>query len=309
MSSKTRLFVMLAVAFSLAGCAPSWDGTVKGTKSLYKNYLNPPAEINYDDKGSLSEAEALLASQMKRIDIQLLALERYLENDDRPPTPQSVAALFNRFPWVGGFAAVDTAGQVLAQEPPVGLKQLDMTAVVELKARGGGIRGVRGTVQDTQLGPEVLMSVPVYRNLELMGYLVAHFDMRTLAPLAEKPEDLIILSPQAVLWPGRFEVDSTPLAGKDWMSIVKSSVYGTMSNAQGEFLWVARFIGVEPLIFGVPIKGSFIENPAQMSDVHPAPVFSGPVVESDASKGVGTSILRPPSAEPEQDSTMRPITD
>ena len=310
MSFKTCLFTALvAMCACLAGCgSATWDSTWKGTKSLYRSYLNPPASIDYEDKGSLGEAEMLLATQMKRIDSQLLALERHLENDDKPPTPDSVAALFSRFPWVAGFAAVDVSGQVLAQEPPVGLKQLDFAAILELKPRGAGIRGIRGMVQNTPLGPEVFAAVPVYRNMELMGYLVSHFDMRTLIPLAENPGDLVVLAPQAVLWPGRFVVESTPLAGQDWNAIVKSSITGTVSNAQGEFLWVARFIGTEPLIFAVPVRGQFAENPDQLQGLSPAGAFPSPVMEGDASKGVGSSILQAPAPAPAADPMTRPIT-
>ena len=154
----------------LGGCS-TWDSTWKTTKALYGEYLNPPAKINYEDKGVLNDAETRLASRMVGIDIQLEELERYLQNADRPPTGESVAVLFQRFPWLSGLAAVDVSGEVLAQEPPMPMKELDFPKMLEQTSRVG-LRGVRGLVEDTPLGAEVLAAIPIYSNADLMGCLL-----------------------------------------------------------------------------------------------------------------------------------------
>lgn len=290
------IIALLGTLGLVSGCGTSvW----KSTKDLYTEYLNPPASIDYGDKGTLSEAEAALAVRMRGIDSQLSLLERHLENADRSPSPESVALLFNQFPWISGFAAVDSTGDVLVQEPPMGLKELDFSRIVETGSRGNTVRGLRAMVQDTPLGPEVFAAVPVYNSAELMGLVVTHFDMRALVPFGQQPEDMVVLSPEAVLWPGRFAMESTPLLGKDWRSMVKSSVTGTVSNDTGNFLWVARFLGAEPLIFAVPISGSFMENPAGMDGVTRGsfvgvPASSVPVIESDVNRG-GPSLLQMPA--------------
>ena len=142
--------------------------------------MNPPAQIDYDDKGVLNDAETdARPSRMVGIDIQLEQLERYLQNSDKPPTGESVAVLFHRFPWLSGLAAVDANGMVLAQEPPAAMKELDFAKMLEQKARGNELRGLRGLVEDTPLGPEVLTGIPIYSGSEMLN-IVAHFDMRSL---------------------------------------------------------------------------------------------------------------------------------
>ena len=101
-------FITTALIGSLVfigGCS-TFDSTWKSTKAFYGEYINPPAQIDYDDKGVLNDAETMLASRMVGIDIQLEQLERYLQNSDKPPTGESVAVLFHRFPWLSGLAAV-----------------------------------------------------------------------------------------------------------------------------------------------------------------------------------------------------------
>ena len=47
--------------------------------------------MDYEDKGTLSEAESRLAMRMLGIDQQLEQLERFLENQDKPPTGEVVS--------------------------------------------------------------------------------------------------------------------------------------------------------------------------------------------------------------------------
>ena len=66
-------FITTALIGSLVfigGCS-TFDSTWKSTKAFYGEYINPPAQIDYDDKGVLNDAETTLASRMVGIDIQL----------------------------------------------------------------------------------------------------------------------------------------------------------------------------------------------------------------------------------------------
>lgn len=303
--SCSLMLVLCVAAGGLAGCEFSTNSAWKSTQSLYREYLNPPATIDYGDKGSLTDAEAALAVRMRGIDRQITLLERRMENADRAPSPEMVAGLFAEFPWLSGFAAIEAAtGNVLVQEPPMALKPLDFAPLLEQKSRGNNVRGVRGMVQDTPLGPEVFVAVPVYNSLELMGLVAVNFDLRALVPTGVDPEEMVVLAPEAVLWPGRFDIASTPLADKDWRALTKSEITGTVSNGNGEFLWLARFIGMEPLIFAVPVSGRFVENLEGTEGVTRGsyvgvPASAVPVIESESGKA-GPNLLHttPPEATP-----------
>ena len=236
----------------LSGC--SWDNPWKSTKEFYRTYINAPASIDYEDQGTLTDAESSLAAKMVGIDIQLEQLEQFLQNADRPPSPEIITLFFQRFPWISGLAAVNTEGALLAREPEYSMKELDFAAMLQQEARKGEMRGLRGMVQDSPLGGEVLVGVPVYRDADMQGMLIAHFDMRGLLSYTSGADDLIILAPQATLWSGRFTVENTPLAGQDWASITKSSSEGRLSDSRGDFLWIVRYIGKQPLIFATPAK-------------------------------------------------------
>ena len=275
------------------------DGTWKSTKAFYGEYINPPATVDYEDKGVLNDAETMLASRMVGIDIQLEQLERYLQNADKPPTGESVAVLFHRFPWLSGLAAVDASGAVLAQEPPVPMKELDFAKMLEQKPCGNELRGIRGLVEDSPLGAEVMVGVPIYAGPEMLGVLVSHFDMRSLLTYTSGAEDLVVIAPQGVLWPGRFVMDETPLSGQKWEELTAGTTQGTVSNKNGSFLWIVRFLGAQPIIFATPSEGHFPENAGQLDALsHPSAFGSqsatAPVTEGRVLEGGSNSLLTAP---------------
>lgn len=289
----SRFFVLL-LAFFLTGCSVTAHETWKSTKKLYATYLNQPASLDYEDKGMLSSEEGRLAIHLFGIDNQLEELEHFLENQDRPPTKESVSLFFARFPWLSGLVAVNADGEVLAQEPPVAMKPLDFSLITQQESRKDTPRGLRGYVQDTPLGPEVMMGMPIYESAILRGFLICHFDIRSLLRYVDKPEELVVLSPEAVLWPGHFDYDSTPLAHQDWTQKVKSTISGSCSDQNGSFSWLARFLGKTPLIFAAPVQGTFAT--AQMPDQNTflSRTRNLPVTESQLLENNQSLLLTPP---------------
>lgn len=289
-----HLALVLSACALLPGCAnTSIEESWKSTKAFYGNYINTPAHIDYDDKGELSQSERALSMRMQGVEGQLVQLERVMANADRPPTPESVSGIMTRFPWLAGVALLDVSGKVLEHQPP-SLKALDFTPLLERESANKNSRGLRAMVQDTPLGPETMVAVPVYHDAEMLGLLVVHFDMRSLLPYAMEPGDLMILSTEGVLWPGRYVADSTPVAGQDWKALTKSNCMGTVSNASGEFLWVVRYIGAEPIIFAVPTRGAFQEDPEQLSLLgQQAPM--APLQEYDRSGNTPSTFLDSPA--------------
>ena len=258
--SRTVLRALaLAAALSLlAGCnayQPTKD-VWKGTKSLWNTYVSTPAVVDYEEKGELSPHALVLSNSMMGIDVELGRLERVMLNADRPPTREWINNFFAMFPWVNGFAGVKYDGVILGQEPAQSLKQLDFIPLL-YEDRKQGSRALRGDVQLSPLGPEVLLAAPIYDGVDFLGVVAVYFDMRSLMQFSQTPEDIVILTPYALLWPGRYDFAATPLAGVDWATVVAQSSSGTCSNATGSFYYLVRYLGNLPLVFAVPEKGTF----------------------------------------------------
>ena len=272
---------LAGMALLLAGCGDtSMHDTWKSTKGLYYEYINRPASVDYDDKGDLEDSQVPLARNMQALDTELTRFERYMMNQDRPPSQAQVDDLLTRFRWVGGVAAVSAEGEMLAQQS-VSIKQLDYAALLAIEPHHP--RDLRAMVQMTDFGPEVLIAAPIYDSSEFKGLYIAHFDMRLLLEGVPNPGDLIILSPEGVIWPGVY--GGGALAGEDWKEIVKSRTTGRV----GEFYWLCRYFGGMPLIFAAPTQGNDMPtNPAQL----------------DALRELGITVPEPASEEaaPAEDS-------
>lgn len=263
LSKKSCLLLLLALALS-SGCSSNqtMKNAWKSTKGVWYTYASPKADIDYEDTGSLDSEQVALATRMMGIDVQLAQLERVMINADKPPTGEWLGEFFTRFPWVSGFAGVRADGQILGQEPSLPLKPLDYAPLLE-EDKKQGMRDLRGHVQDTPLGPEVFLATPLYDGSNFLGVVIAHFDMRSLLPFSTKPEELVILSPEAVLWSGKFDIAATPLSNVKWAELIKGTSSGSLSNATGAFQWVVRYFGNQPLIFAVPVTGTFPEKSEQ----------------------------------------------
>lgn len=261
LKSYFRCFVILALALALSACS-SYQPTKnvwKTTKGLWNSYVSPAANVDYEEKGDLSPQARALSTAMIGIDRQLGNLERTMQNADRPPTREWLTKFMTAFPWLSGFAGVKYDGTILGQEPPESLKELDFNGLL-YEDKKQNSRALRADVQPGPLGPEVMLAAPLYDGMDFLGLVVAYFDMRNLMQYAKDPQDIVILCPTALLWPGKYDFAATPLAGTDWSKVVVESTAGTCSNANGTFFYMVRFLGNLPLVFATPEKGNFPEG-------------------------------------------------
>ena len=256
-----RAFLVLLLAALLCGCN-SFQPTKnvwKTTKGLWNTYVSPPASVDYEEKGNLPPQALALSTGMIGIDVELGKLERVMQNADKPPTREWLNNLFATFPWLSGFAGVKYDGAILGQEPPNALKELDFIPLL-YEDKKQNSRALRADVEPSPLGPEIMLATPLYDGVDFLGIVVAYFDMRALMQYSDHPQDMVVLCPSALLWPGKYEFAATPLAGLDWSEIVKQSSAGTCTNATGSFFYLVRYLGNLPLVFAVPEKGDFPEG-------------------------------------------------
>jgi len=239
--------LMLVLALSM-GCSSnqSAKNAWKGTKNVWYSYVNVPASIDYGDKGKMPEYETLFSKAMMGIDLQLLALERTMQNADKPPTPDWLNAFFTQFPWVDGITGLNGEGGVVGQAGRVE-KTLDFAPLLASDPKQN-IHALRGHVQDSDSGSEVLLAVPLYDGPDFLGIVVAYFEMRSLMRYSDAPENLIITSPGGLLWAG---ASAGTLPHAEWGAILRKRTSGTISDASGTYQWVSRFLGNYPLVFAV----------------------------------------------------------
>lgn len=256
----TCFFLILTVSV-LSGCNSYQPvkNVWKTTKGLWNEYVSPPAQVDYEAKGELPPQAEALSKSMMGIDSQLIRLERVMQNADKPPTQDWVNKFFADFPWLNGFAGVKYDGTILGMQPPDSMKDLDFIPLL-YEDKKQNSRALRTDVMPSALGPEIMLAAPLYDGIDFLGIVVAYFDMRNLMQYSSSPQDMVILAPEALLWPGKYEFAATPLAGVDWKKVVRESSAGTCKNANGSFFYLVRYLGNMPLVFAIAESGSFPEG-------------------------------------------------
>jgi hypothetical protein len=298
-----RLFFYLLLALALSmGCSSNQTvkNTWKGTKNIWYSYVNVPAAIAYSDTGSMPEYETLFSKSIMGIDLQLLALERTMQNADKPPTPEWLNTFFAQFPWVDGVTGLDGTGAVVG-EVERNKKQLDFSPLLENDPKQN-LHALRGYVQESDDGPAVLLAVPLYDGPDFLGVVVAYFEMRSLMRYSDAPENLIITSPGGLLWSGS-SVGTLPNA--DWGTILRKSASGTISDASGSYQWVSRYLGNYPLVFATQKTAS--GKTSKNVTAEPAPREEKP--SADASAPSAASDTAPSASGPDNlDLALPPLS-
>jgi hypothetical protein len=282
-----NLIILLSVGVVfLGGCRTpqTVKDAWKGTRSYYNQYLNSPATLDFDDTGDSTDYQKALGEAISEFDLQLVDLERVLQNSDQRPDAAWVSATTGRFPWLSGLALTDEYGTPRALIPPDFPKPFDAAPLTEPDPKQL-LKDLRAYVQETPLGPEIYVGNPVYAGEDFRGLIAVHFDPRTLLIRSGDPNRVVIASPKGILWPGLYTIEETPLAGVNWDELVKENASGTLSNAKGSFYWISRYLGNLPLIYAIRIKGEFARQPENLAGLDEASKYAIGQVAFDNAPG------------------------
>ena len=252
--------VLLAASLSLNfGCShfQATKDVWKGTKELWYEYMSPPASIDYSDVSTLTPTAQALVNGMMGIDKELTKLERLMNNADRTPSRSWAEQFFVTVPWVDGFAGVRADGSLLGNIPAPGKTPLTVDWIPLLyEPEKQSSRDLRADVQPGANGPEILVAATMYDGVDFLGVVASYFSMNQLMDRVKNPDDVVILTPYALLW-SKYEYGATPMAGINWVEAVTKSASGTVSNETGKFVYQVRWLANLPVIFCVVEDGAF----------------------------------------------------
>ena len=143
-------------------------------------------------------------------------LERLMTNADRPPTRGWLNGFFNEVPWVDGFTGLRADGTVLGTEVPAGKPQVTVDYVPLLyEPAKQSTRALRGDMQQTTIGPVVVLAAPLYDGIDFLGVVATYFRISSIIDRVKKPDSVVVFTPHGLLW-SPYEYGATPMAGIDW---------------------------------------------------------------------------------------------
>lgn len=250
-----KVLLCLSMSLLLAGCGAADSEAWKNTKEFYYSYVNTPTVVDVSSPESLKSEETQLVNRIMPIDQQITMLERILDAVSGVPDQAYVQDMQRRLPWISSFVMVAPTGEVLDSIPSPMMKELDFAWLTEANPNVRP-RALRAHVQESPLGAEVMIARPVYQGTELALYFVVTFDPRTLLPFSAEPNDIIMRTPELLLWSGDAIYSDTALADTDWNNLLRKESFGKITKNGHTMVWLVRYVGTMPLIFATTASAS-----------------------------------------------------
>ncbi|GFK94584.1 hypothetical protein NNJEOMEG_02431 [Fundidesulfovibrio magnetotacticus] len=249
MSKRVFLVLLACALFALPGC-DTVKPYVKSSKRFYKDWINTDPTIDLQNPGISDPSVRKLANLFTPVDERMEFLVRSLSAQDLPPNEEWCQGLMEAFPWLSGVAVLTDSGSVALKLPSFSMKAVDFAPLMDLGSRYKE-RKMAAYVAASELGAEVMIAKPLYIDSEFKGVLVAHFDMGALTKLSPEPGQLMVLTPGSVLWGGDDTAAAETLAKLNWKNLLKSEVTGEYKIGGTSYLWQARFLAQERLVYAV----------------------------------------------------------
>ena len=242
-----RFCSLVILAFFWAGCTTLTD--VADSLPNFKMFEIGATEYEIDmTRSDISSLEKELAKNIYPMDTQLTRLLRTLSVRDTYPPQQWKQNIMSEFFWLNQITVLDKDREILSRYPETGIKQLSYDPAFP-RALSLSQGKIMMAIEHTDLGSEVLIISSVFHNFELMGFIVVTFDPRTFISQSNKPEDIILISAEEIVWTGKFEQLESQLENIQWEEMVSRRVSGKVKLDHEHFFWFARGVGEDWLIY------------------------------------------------------------
>ncbi len=253
------LVLILALVVAVAGCH-TWTRTkryIKGQWQPIRDYVDPAATIDTDAYKLQNPNFEKLARLVTPVDAPLLSLNRYISDKDTYPEKEWFDLLMTRFPWLDRAFVTNDNGTIVEQVPEVPMKRFSQPLVFEGHWRTTFLK----TVPDyPDLGPELYIGTPYFKDADFKGLVVAGFDPRTVINFSPEPKELIIIHPGGGVWSVGEPVDEQGLLSVPWEDILKEAVTGQVQVGDKYYTWLARFIGEDEYVYATESVDPMVEN-------------------------------------------------
>jgi hypothetical protein len=246
----TVLLAVAALCLGLASGCSTVRNTWKDTKKLYKDYIDTDPTIDLTDEGISDPGLQKLAKLFGPVDQRLEMFIRVYYTQDSPPEAEWCEQLLRDFPWLSGVAVVNKDGTIRMQQPLIAMRQLNFESILGFEDRYTR-RGLSAAVAVDDMGPLVYVGAPFFENNEYAGAIVSWFEPRNIVEASPAPAELVMLQPEAVLWPTEQSGEGAGqgFLAANWTEVLKTEVQGEIQAGGGRYVWQSRYIGQMPILY------------------------------------------------------------
>ncbi|MBU1001336.1 MAG: hypothetical protein KKE73_02315 [Proteobacteria bacterium] len=225
----------------------TWNTTWMSSKGYYKDYINPDPKIDLAQLGYTSTEEKL-AKLFTPVDKPVADLAVYLNRVDTFPGEKWVVGLKQRFPWINGLVIATLDGTIVAKMPEESMKPLNIQPILDY---GDALRDrrLRSFTDQTPLGNEMYLGTAMFKGNELVGAIIVHFDPRSVIEFCPVPQELLVLTPEFVIWNGGNSTLADDLLARPWGELLTNDVRGRVDANGTEYAWLSRYVGDNQMVY------------------------------------------------------------
>lgn len=236
------VFLLLVLTLSSTGCARFME-----LRDRY--WPSGPSEYEMEmPRKDIDRIEKRLAENIYPMDTQLSSLLRRLSVRDDYPSLQWKENLAQSFTWLNGITVLDASENILSRYPEEGIKQLDFDPLFP-RALDLPLGRTMLELEDTPLGPEIILASAVYQDFRIDGLIAVHFDPRSFIADSNDPDDIIMICKDRVVWPGQYQDLQEKLENVHWSELTRKKIRGRVKLDNRDFFWFARAVGQDWIIY------------------------------------------------------------
>lgn len=244
---RSVLFVFLAFVLLAGSGCETMRSSWKGTKKLYKSYINVDPTVDLQAAESCDPLVKKLAVMVYPVDQRLDAMIHDLTLSDMVPEPDWPDTFFLKHNWVANITLISMDGALQASVPTRGALSLDAATLEEMRPTLEK-RQLMAMVDESGSSPTLILMQPIFTKTGLAGVSAVTVDPAGLARLSNSPDQLMIFTPKTMLWSGGAGAAGA-IMQQPWPSILKSEVCGEKNMGGTKYLWQARYQGQLQLIY------------------------------------------------------------
>lgn len=248
------LLPLLLLALAVTACSTLKEGWQE-TKDVAHDvgaFVNPNPEVDLDAYQFENPDQEKLARLMTPVDGPLKALIRYVSDQDSYPEKKWMDLLFIRYPWVHNLIVVDKNGWMLDRVPDEPLKRISEPLVYEANWRKTFLQTV---VDYPELGPELYVGTPYFKDADFAGLILVSLDPRTLLGFCPNPDELVLLQPGGGAWTLNHGLDTSALQALPWADMLAENVTGEVEAGGQRWVWIVRYVGSDPYVYATRCTG------------------------------------------------------
>lgn len=234
-----KLAVVFFIVFCL-GCAK-----LNFISSKFRHFTSP-RKVSME-KADISDSKREMADLFASSDKKLHKLIREIKTFEKNASERAAESFYSNFEFTDRVALMNLDADIEKKYPGDAKLQKELSKLLEGVHKSDYPRKIHYRL--AHKNSDIFIFKPVYKEYSLYGYLVVGVNIHSLVRENRSASQFLVLTPQRVLWPGKYKELVPKMLDQDWNRRLKNAVTGEIYLNKQSYIWFARYIGFDPIVY------------------------------------------------------------